>query len=100
MAPGPEERASIDPDDPLRTDLTLAYDSDGLAAAVAASVRREVDPLEDERSDATVDRDGETVTVRIRAADPVALRAATNTWCSLLEVAERAAVAGSESGGF
>jgi KEOPS complex subunit Pcc1 len=50
-------------------------------------VANDVDEIADERSRAAVERHNRTVTAEIEAADPVALRAACNTWCSLVEVA-------------
>ncbi|WP_343195804.1 KEOPS complex subunit Pcc1, partial [Halovivax sp.] len=64
------------------------YDDDRRAWLIATSVGQEVGEIADDRSATTVDRDGRTVRVRIDAADLVALRAAVNTWCSLVEVAE------------
>ena len=68
---------------------------------VEASVGQEVGEIDDERSRATVAREGQTVTVEVEAADLVALRAAGNTWLSLAAVAERAgdAARGSEAEG-
>jgi KEOPS complex subunit Pcc1 len=63
------------------------------ARTVERSVRVEAGDIDDDRSTATVDRDGDTVTVRVDAADLVALRAGTNTWLRLLDVAERASAA-------
>ncbi len=51
-------------------------------------MRPELDEIADDRSRATVAREADTVTVTVRAADLVALRAGTNTWLGLVEVAE------------
>lgn len=59
------------------------------ARRVAEAVGREVGEIDDERSRATLDHDGETVTVTVEASDLVALRAATNTWLGLVDAAER-----------
>jgi KEOPS complex subunit Pcc1 len=45
----------------------------------------------DDRSRTVVERTGETVVVRIEAADLVALRAACATWMRLIGVAEQVA---------
>ncbi len=65
------------------------YDDRRRARLVADSVRREVGEIDDDRSRATLQRDGTTVTVQVDARDLVALRAATNTWTGLVDVAER-----------
>jgi KEOPS complex subunit Pcc1 len=71
--------------------LVFEYDDPHDARIVERSLRPEVGEIDDERSRATVTHDGATVTVRIEAADLVALRAALNTWCSFVDVAERTA---------
>lgn len=47
--------------------------------------------LADERSWTAVSREGAVLTVRIDATDLVALRAAMNTWLTLLDTAETVA---------
>ena len=74
--------------------LTFEYDDQRRARIVERSLGPEVEPLHDERSRATVTRDAAIVTVRIEAADLVALRASINTWCSFVDVIERVANAG------
>ncbi|MDL5361678.1 KEOPS complex subunit Pcc1 [Halalkalicoccus sp. NIPERK01] len=74
--------------------IRFEYPDQRRARLVERSIRPELDDLADERSSAAVSRDGATLSVRIGAEDLVALRAATNTWLTLLEVAERAADAG------
>ena len=69
--------------------LSFAYESPARARAIARSVSQEVGEIDGDRSAATVERDGETVVVRVVADDLVALRAGCNTWGSLVEVAER-----------
>lgn len=73
------------------TELVFRYDSSTVASVVASSVAVEAGDIEGDRSDAAVDRDGDTVTVTVDAADLTALRAGQNTWLTLVEVAERAA---------
>jgi len=78
-------------DAPHHLSLQFEYDTERRARTVERSVRMEVGEIDDARSAATVGRDGRTVEVRIGAADLVALRAGTNTWIRLLDVAERVA---------
>jgi KEOPS complex subunit Pcc1 len=78
-------------DAPHRLSLSFDYDTERRARIVERSVRVEVGEIDDARSAARVDREGRTVSVRIGAADLVALRAGTNTWARLLTVAERVA---------
>jgi len=73
--------------------LSFSYADAERARVVAASVAREAGDIEGDRTGATVERDGGTVTVSVTAEDLVALRAGTNTWCSLVEAAERTAAA-------
>ena len=74
--------------------LEFEYETASRARIVAESVAREVGEIDDDRSATTIDRDGALVRVEIDAADVVALRAALNTWFSLIDVAERTADVG------
>jgi KEOPS complex subunit Pcc1 len=74
--------------------LTAAYDDPERARTVARSLSEEVDEIDDDRSRTELDREGTDLTVRVDAADLVALRAASNTWLSLLSVAETAVSVG------
>ena len=78
-------------DAPHTLSLQFEYDTERRARIVERSVRIEVGEIDDDRSGARVDREGRTVAVRIGAADLVALRAGTNTWVRLLDVAETVA---------
>jgi len=69
--------------------FTFDYDSAERARTVERSVRQEVGEIDGDRSAAAVSREGTVVTVVVEAADPVALRAGSNTWLSLVDVAER-----------
>ncbi|MFC4449140.1 KEOPS complex subunit Pcc1 [Halorussus aquaticus] len=69
--------------------LRFEYESPARARAVARAVAQEVGEIDGDRSAATVERDAESVVVRVVADDLVALRAGCNTWGSLVEVAER-----------
>ena len=79
--PAPEEA-------PHAATLSFTYRSAERARRVERSVRPELDEIADDRSRTAVARDGDTLTVTVRAADLVALRAGTNTWVRLVEVAE------------
>ncbi|MFD1597685.1 KEOPS complex subunit Pcc1 [Halobellus rarus] len=70
-------------------EIAFEYGDERRARIVEESVRVEVDEIADDRSRATVTRDGRVVSVTVEAADLIALRAGTNTWIRLLEVAER-----------
>ncbi|SEQ52023.1 KEOPS complex subunit Pcc1 [Natrinema salaciae] len=77
-------------------DATLEFDYETASRAelVAESVAREIGEIDDERSHTTLERDGSRVRIGIDADDVVALRAALNTWFTLVDVAERTADAG------
>lgn len=78
--------------------LTAAYDDPGRARTVGRSLAEEIDEIDDDRSRTRLDRDGPDLTITVDAADPVALRAASNTWLSLLSVAETATAIGERVG--
>jgi KEOPS complex subunit Pcc1 len=84
-------------DTPHTLSLQFEYDTERRARCIARSVRVEVGEIADARSAATVSRDARTVEVRIEATDLVALRAGTNTWSRLLDVAERVSEAASRA---
>ena len=71
------------------TVLSFTYPSERRARLVAAALGPEVGEIDDARSAATVDREGDAVRVRVRADDLVALRAGVNSWSRLVAVAER-----------
>lgn len=75
--------------------LEFEYNSPSRARIVSESVAREVGEIDDDRSWTAIDRDGKTVTIEIGARDVIALRAALNTWFSLIEVAEETGKIGS-----
>lgn len=81
---------------PHDTSVTAEYGPE-LAEIVECSVAPEVGEIDDDRSRAVVEREGESVTVRIDADDPVALRASLNTWLAFLDVAERSAAIADEA---
>jgi KEOPS complex subunit Pcc1 len=76
-------------DGPHETVLTLAYDTEPDARTVERALGPEVGDVPDDRARASVAREGSTLTIRVAAADLVALRAGANTWLSLVAVAER-----------
>jgi KEOPS complex subunit Pcc1 len=71
--------------------LEFSYADERRARTVAESVRVEVGEIDDDRSAVAVERDGRVVRVRVVAADLVALRAGSNSWLRLVEVAETVA---------
>jgi KEOPS complex subunit Pcc1 len=74
------------------TVLSFTYSSERRARIVADALGPEVGEIDDARSTATVDREGDAVRVRVLADDLVALRAGVNSWSRLVAVAERVGV--------
>ncbi len=72
-------------------EFSLTYSSPSEARTVERSLRPEVDDIQGDRTRASLERDGELVTITISASDLVALRAGLNTWLTLADVAERSA---------
>ncbi|MFW6384162.1 MAG: KEOPS complex subunit Pcc1 [Halodesulfurarchaeum sp.] len=72
------------------TTLSLSYSTPAAAALISRALRPEIGAIADDRSRTAVDRQGATLALAISAEDPVALRAAQNTWLGLVEVAEDA----------
>jgi len=68
--------------------VRFSYPDERRARTVERAVRVEVGEIDDDRSAATLSRDGTVVEVRVRATDLVALRAGLNSWTRLIEVAE------------
>lgn len=73
---------------PHRLHVQRSYETTGQAAAVHAALTPEVDTIPGERSTTTVERSDRRVTIEITAADLPALRAAKQTWFTLLQAAE------------
>ena len=69
----------------------FTYDSLDSARIVEQSVEAEAGDVTGDRTTASVDREGATLTVTVDATDLTALRAGTNTWLTLVEVAESTA---------
>ncbi len=70
--------------------LSLEYSTAQRARRVERAIRPESGDIAGDRTRVTLSRDGETLDVRLSAADLTALRAGLNTWFSLVTVAERA----------
>lgn len=76
--------------DPVHnTTLVCSYSSARRARIVAESVRQELGEIDGSRSVTRLDRRGSTIELAIEATDLTALRAAVNTWLTLIDVAER-----------
>ncbi|TKX73522.1 KEOPS complex Pcc1-like subunit [Halorubrum sp. GN11_10-6_MGM] len=71
------------------TVFSVTYDTERRARIVADALGPEVGEIDDARSTAAVDREGDAVRVRVAADDLVALRAGVNSWSRLVAVAER-----------
>ena len=84
----------------FRHDLTLtaSYDDVRTARTVERSLRQEIGEIDDDRSRTALGREGSVLTITVGAADLVALRAAGNTWLSLVSVTEEVAGIASRSG--
>ncbi|MGM0389873.1 MAG: KEOPS complex subunit Pcc1 [Natrinema limicola] len=74
--------------------LEFEYETPSRARLIANSVRREIGEIDDDRSQTTIEHQQSVVRIDIEAADVIALRAALNTWFSLVDVAERTATIG------
>jgi KEOPS complex subunit Pcc1 len=75
---------------PHEATLVFDYSSPESARLVERAVAQELDEIDGDRTRATLAREEGALEVRILADDLVALRAGLNTWCTLVEVAERA----------
>lgn len=64
------------------------YESPAVASRVERAITPEIGEIDDKRSETTLDRDAHRLTITVEATDLVALRAAMNTWLSLVSVAE------------
>jgi len=72
------------------TRLVCRYESAAGARRLQRALGPELADLVDDRSRARLSRSGDRLEVSVEATDLVALRAALNTWLSLLAVGERA----------
>ena len=77
--------------------LEFAYETPSRAALIAESVAREIGEIDDARSRTTIVHEETLVRIEIEAADVIALRAALNTWFTLVDIAERSAELGMET---
>lgn len=76
---------------PSSVQLEFEYGDRARASLIERSVAQEIGEIDGDRSTTTIDRTGDTVSLTIEADDLVALRAGVNTWCTLIDVAERCA---------
>lgn len=81
---------------PHEASFSFTYPTTRQATIIAASLRQELGEIDDDRSQATLTHQATSLELTIHAADLVALRAAINTWLTLVSVADRV----SESGDF
>jgi KEOPS complex subunit Pcc1 len=72
-------------------EFSLSYPAPSAARVVERSIRPEIDDIDGDRTHASLDRNGDCVTITVTASDLVALRAGLNTWLTLAGVAERSA---------
>ncbi|MCU4752327.1 KEOPS complex subunit Pcc1 [Halobacteria archaeon AArc-curdl1] len=77
--------------------LEYTYETPTRARAVENAVAQEIGEIDDERSQTTLERSERTITFKIVAKDLTALRAALNTWMTLVDVAEQAARTGARA---
>ena len=76
--------------------LEFAYDTEREARTITDAVSREIGEIDDDRSRTTISREGDSIVLNVFARDLTALRAACNTWFSLVTVAERTATIGKQ----
>jgi len=70
------------------TVLSITYATPERARRVERSIDPEIGDIDDDRSNTRLDRDDDELRIAVEATDLVALRAASNTWLSLVSVAE------------
>ena len=70
--------------------FSLEYATPEYAQRVERAIAPEVGDIDDDRSQTSLSSTGRTLEISIEARDIVALRAALNTWFSLVAVAEQA----------
>ncbi|WP_436900685.1 KEOPS complex subunit Pcc1 [Halovenus halobia] len=70
--------------------LSFTYNSPAAARQVTDAIGPEIGAIDDERSQVRHSCEGAELELTVQARDPSALRAAINTWCSLVSVAESA----------
>ncbi|MEF8821507.1 MAG: KEOPS complex subunit Pcc1 [Halovenus sp.] len=70
--------------------FSLEYSSSERARRVSNAIEPELGAIDDDRSRVRSECSGAELTIIVEARDPTALRAALNTWLSLVGVAERA----------
>jgi KEOPS complex subunit Pcc1 len=70
------------------TVLSVTYATPDHARRVERAIAPEIGDIDDDRSSTRLARDAAELSLTVEAADLVALRAAINTWLSLISVAE------------
>ncbi|WP_330632781.1 KEOPS complex subunit Pcc1 [Halocatena halophila] len=76
---------------PAAITLEFSYESVARAELIERAISQEIGQIDDSRAQTTIERDGRVLLIEVIAEDLVALRAGLNTWCTLIEVAERCA---------
>ena len=69
--------------------LSFEYDSTARARHIERAIGPELGDIDDDRSSVRARRTGACLELAVAAEDLVALRAATDTWLSLVTTAER-----------
>ena len=69
--------------------FSAVYDTPERARRVERALRPEVGDIDGDRTTVGLARDGDSLSVTVRATDLTALRAGLNTWLGLVGVAER-----------
>lgn len=77
--------------------LEYTYETPTRARAIENAVAQEIGEIDDERSRTTLEHSDRALTIEIIAKDLTALRAALNTWMTLVDVAEQSARIGSQA---
>lgn len=72
--------------------LSFAYDDPDSASRVRRAIQPEVGDIDEGRSRVVLDCEDSRIHLTVHASDLVALRASLNTWCTLVDVAERTSV--------
>ncbi len=69
--------------------LSFEYDSATRACHIERAIGPELGDIDDDRSSVSAHRTGSRLELAVEADDLIALRAATDTWLSLVTTAER-----------
>ncbi len=76
---------------PAAITLECSYESVARAELIERAISQEIGQIDDSRAQTTIEREETMLLIEVNADDLVALRAGLNTWCTLIEVAERCA---------